>query len=147
MLPTSASTGSLKTLRRRPARKRWLRPDTLGLLLLAAAAFIALSVLYGIHASSHLPEFGGADAAAVGGSLRRSSRLLARSDRTDLHTLVIYVYSGTDQEYEENLRFFLREGVKVSARADGFRDPVSTLNFRDDCCSLQGGQRPSHESV
>ena len=39
--------------------------------------------------------------------------MLSRSDRVDLKTLVIYVYSGSDPEYEENLRYFLRTGVKV----------------------------------
>ena len=28
-------------------------------------------------------------------------------------SLVVYVYSGSDPEYEENLRFFLREAIKV----------------------------------
>lgn len=29
-------------------------------------------------------------------------------------TLVIYVYSGSDPEYERNLQFFVREAIKVS---------------------------------
>lgn len=29
------------------------------------------------------------------------------------HTLVVYVFSGSDPEYANNLRFFVREAVKV----------------------------------
>lgn len=114
MLPTSSSTQSLKSARlRRPKhRSSWLRANAVGLALLAAATLIAFSVFYAIHQSAGLPH-GFREEGPGGGSLRRSARMLARNDRADLRTLVIYVYSGTDPEYEENLRFFLREGVKV----------------------------------
>lgn len=114
MLPTSASTQSLRTARlsRRPKRANWLRANGLGLLLLAAATLIAFSVFHAIHQSARLPH-GSREDANSGGSLRRSARMLARNDRADLKTLVIYVYSGTDPEYEKNLRYFLRVGVKV----------------------------------
>ena len=29
------------------------------------------------------------------------------------HTLVTYVFSGTDPEYEHNLRYFIRTAIKV----------------------------------
>jgi hypothetical protein len=114
MLPTSASTQSLRSARlRRPKRgPNWLRANALGLLLLAAATLIAFAVFYAIHQSARLPHSSQEDAQTFG-SLRRSARMLSRSDRVDLKTLVIYVYSGTDPEYEENLRYFLRAGVKV----------------------------------
>lgn len=113
MLPTSSSTQSLKSarLRRTKHRSSWLRANAVGLTLLAAATLIAFSVFYAIHQSAGLPH-GFREEGSGGGSLRRSARMLARNDRVDLRTLVIYVYSGTDPEYEENLRFFLREGVK-----------------------------------
>lgn len=111
MLPTSASTQSLRSIRqRRPKRgPNWLRANVLGLLLLAAATLIAGAVFYALHQSAKLQH----EDAQIGGSLRRSARMLSRSDRVDLKTLVIYVYSGSDPEYEENLRYFLRTGVKV----------------------------------
>lgn len=37
--------------------------------------------------------------------------------RQDLKTLVVYVYSGSDPEYEDNLRFFLQTAVKVCTGA------------------------------
>ena len=122
MLPTSASSSSLQ-LGKAPARgrrtrrsSRWLRPDRLGLLLLAAAALIAVSLLLTSHAAASLPRVGRLDLER--GSLRKSSRLLARSKQgIDRHTLVIYVYSGTDPEYAANLRFFLTQ-IQVSLAAD-----------------------------
>ncbi|KAK9808001.1 hypothetical protein WJX73_002333 [Symbiochloris irregularis] len=38
--------------------------------------------------------------------------------RQDLKTLVVYVYSGSDPEYEDNLRFFLRTAVKEDDGCD-----------------------------
>lgn len=116
MLPTSASTQSLRSarLRRPKQRGNWLRANALGLLLLAAATLIAFGIFYGIHQSARLPH--SSRDASSGGSLRRSARMLAR-ERADLKTLVIYVYSGTDPEYEENLRYFFRVGVKVGSPA------------------------------
>lgn len=34
------------------------------------------------------------------------------------HTLVIYVFSGSDPEYEHNLRYFIRTAIKVCNYAD-----------------------------
>ena len=108
MLPISASASNLLAhpARRRPrSASKWLRPEVLGLLMLAAFGLIALSVFYSVQPAS---------AATEGtSSLRRASRMLVRSDRANLRTLVIYVYSGSDPEYEQNLRYFLRVGIKV----------------------------------
>lgn len=40
-------------------------------------------------------------------------RRMLPNRRQNSKTLVVYVYSGTDPEYEANLMFFLREGVQV----------------------------------
>lgn len=48
-------------------------------------------------------------------------------DRTvALKTLVIYVFSATDPEYEANLRFFIREGIQVGQLlvVDGYRSSL-----------------------
>jgi len=36
-------------------------------------------------------------------------------------TLVVYVFSGSDPEYADNLRFFISEAVKVIAGGGGWR--------------------------
>ena len=38
--------------------------------------------------------------------------------RTQAHILVIYVFSNTDAEYESNLQFFIKHGVKADDGCD-----------------------------
>lgn len=58
-----------------------------------------------------------ASAAAAAGGVRVPTgpvQLTARG-----RTLVVYVFGGSDPEYDESLRFFLHEAVKVGGRAAG----------------------------
>ena len=118
MLPmrSSTSTGSFTGMlgspqRGRRLRRRWRATDAVGMVLLALVALCALAAVWsrsGVSAS----QLRASDAAD---GLRGSGRMqLRRSKRLNLSTLVVYVYSGSDQEYEGNLMYFLREGVKVS---------------------------------
>ena len=118
MLPlrSSTSTGSFSgtvgpaSLRRR-IRRRWRPIDAVGVALLAVVAICALVALW---TRSNMSAAG--LRTGDGGGLRGKGRMqLRRNARLDLRTLVIYVYSGSDPEYESNLMYFLREGVKVSS--------------------------------
>lgn len=118
MLPlrSSTSTGSFSgtlgpaSLRRR-IRRRWRPINAVGLALLAVVAICALVALW-TRSNMSAAELRTGD----GEGLRGKGRMqLRRNARLDLRTLVIYVYSGSDPEYESNLMYFLREGVKVSS--------------------------------
>ncbi len=55
--------------------------------------------------------------------LTNPSTLAARSlsgatGRTDSPTLIIYVYANSDPEYEQNLRYFMAEGMKANDGCD-----------------------------
>ncbi len=118
MLPlrSSTSTGSFSgtlgpaSLRRR-IHRRWRPIDAVGLALLAVVAICALVALW-TRSNMSAAELRTGDAQGLRGKGRMQLR---RNARLDLRTLVIYVYSGSDPEYEPNLMYFLREGVKVSS--------------------------------
>ena len=63
----------------------------------------------------------GGQGASAGGGLRLlpAQRLQARG-----RTLVVYVFSGSDPEYADNLRFFVSEAVKVWWRSAACRPPA-----------------------
>lgn len=100
--------------RRRSAIAPWrqaLRPESILLSALLALVFSS-PLLYrqqrtsGSHCSA---------AAALTSSFRRSEGFRHPAPVLEYvkRALVIYVYSGSDPEYEANLRFFVREAIQV----------------------------------
>ena len=102
--------------RRRPAITPWrqaLRPESLLISALLALA-ISSPLLYRQQNSS-VVEY--SPAAVRPSTFRRSEGFKQVVSEIELATpvraLVIYVYSGSDPEYEANLQFFIREAIKV----------------------------------
>ena len=87
---------------KRLALARGVRARVLLVLLVTAAA--------SFFAGSHFGDTGSAAAARRQGW--GGTQLAAGSGASGkAHTLVVYVFSQTDTEYESNMRFFLRWGV------------------------------------
>lgn len=111
MLPSS-STGNLRSKssmskKRRP-RGKWLSKNAMGMLCLAMISVIVFGMLW------RSPSVGSAEMRRdlVRPDSAFTSRRMMPRRRQSSNTLVIYVYSGSDPEYEANLIFFLREGVQ-----------------------------------
>ena len=81
-----------------------VKPESLVLTALLALV-IASPAIY--QSSQHFSGVGPPDQRLSDRGQRQSTQHLKRA-------LVVYVYSGSDPEYEANLHFFLREAIKVS---------------------------------
>ncbi len=101
-----------------------VKPESL-LLTAVLALCIASPAIY---QSSQHPD-------GVGLPERLSDRGRTRPTQQLKRALVVYVYSGNDPEYEANLRFFVREAIKVTfagrlllahGRQDSYQLVVST---------------------
>ena len=107
-------SSSLPAGRRRPATSPWrqaLRPESLVLSALLALA-ISSPLLYRQQYSSGIQCTA---KTALPRTFRRSEGFLAEPAVVEhaKRALVIYVYSGSDPEYEANLQFFVREAIHV----------------------------------
>jgi hypothetical protein len=80
---------------------------------LLLVALLALFVCFGLWKTpaliARLPERQAQPVAAYS-----KTEVVLKSADAAAQTLVIYVYSGSDTEYEANLNYFIREGVAVS---------------------------------
>lgn len=100
---------------RRPAVSPWrhaLRPESLLL-----SALLALAISSPLLYRQQFPARPCITAAALPSSFRRSEGFQQEAPGKFFakRALVIYVYSGSDPEYEANLRFFVREAIQVRA--------------------------------
>lgn len=115
MLPTSKSAGNLRShssmSKKRRSRGRWPSKNAVGMLFLGVVGVIVFGVLW------RSPSVGVVEmrrGRLWGPDSELTSRRMLPRRRQSSKTLVVYVYSGTDPEYEANLMFFLREGVQVT---------------------------------
>ena len=103
--PTSSDALSIQSRMRRAANpwSQAVKPESL-LLTAVLALCIASPAIY--QSSQHSD--------GVGPPERLSDRGRTQPTQQHKRALVVYVYSGNDPEYEANLRFFVREAIKVS---------------------------------
>ena len=155
--PVAAQTGLLNGEMRRPrpggARKKVLSPEARLCLaiILAAAAFSAVSWTAGWKP-------GKLEAA---GELGRFQSLAARwwgwqpkQEPGWPETLVVYIFSNTDPEYFNNLKFFLKWGVREGDGAyyiivvqEGGKSPVRPHSCWAATCKVVPHARPAKTAV
>ena len=113
MAPQARRTGPLRQRAGSPAA--WL-PWALAAILICSCV-----VLLTRSSTSERPS---SSAAGEGLRLTAVQRPTARG-----RTLVVYVFSGSDPEYADNLRFFIGEAVQVRQRAGGGAGCISCCFF------------------